>query len=231
MVFAQCSRWEGRSLWRRTLFGPSVLFFLGSFLKKRFLHFAAAVAIILISSGTFNLFLSLVALVFALTFVAASSSLACKASKPPSCPSPTPETHSDTQPTLGTSFLPFSLGNPIRPALLPLLHVQSLPVNFHHLWKMIPSQQPDRAQEPRRGLKITRSHNVILLFLSDTGIPRHAKCGNLQDHQHPPKHLSLYNENPSTTATSVFFMVGDLVLPSTKAFKFTKAVRGRSQTT
>ena len=70
---------------------------------------------------------------------------------------------------LGTSVFPLRFGNPHRPALRPLLHPQFPPVNCQHHWNMIPGSHPGFVQVPRRRLKITRPHNAIDVFLSDTG--------------------------------------------------------------
>ena len=91
--------------------------------------------------------------------------------------------------------------------------------------RKITGPQPDLAQEPSRGLKITRSHNVIHLFLSDTGSPGTPGVAISRIISIHPSTCPLYNENPSTTATSVFCVLGDLVLASPKGFKSTKAVR------
>ena len=114
---------------------------------------------------------------------------------------------------LKLDFLAFRSRNP-APNLSSLSSLAS-PSIFHHPRTVVPSAQPARR------LKVTRSHNVVELFLPSQ-IPRPTKYV-FHHGRRSPRCSSLCNSCLSTVVTIAFFVSGD-TLSTTSAFGSTHTI-------
>ena len=111
--------------------------------------------------------------------------------------------------------------------LLRILHMLSLLSMFQVTCAIFKQKfQPEKSSPTLfkyrvAGLQIAMSHNVIDLLLSDTDsfgheILKRTNCECLQDHQHPPMYLSLYNKTPSVSAAHGTFSTTSSLPPPCK---------------